>query len=169
MGWGGGVGATPIVPGPQCQTGREGCEKGGKSGVSGCTSHLSDTDGGEFNLTRPRVDVFAPLITKAPCRLARQAGRIGVRCAYSGGGACCFSRFAHFAVVRPALRSGQRAQANRHAQPHALSPTTRGFVEEGVSDRPRLSPRVATLVRCDFGFLQSSPCLFWWSLADDAF
>ena len=43
----------------------EGCEKGGKSGVSSCISDLSDTDGVEFNLTRPRVVVFATLITAA--------------------------------------------------------------------------------------------------------
>ena len=56
MGWGGGVGwgPPPLYRGPSA-----------KRGVSSCTSHLSDTDGGEFNLTRPRVVVFATLITAA--------------------------------------------------------------------------------------------------------
>ena len=35
----------------------EGCETGAKPGVSGCISNLSDSDGGEFNLTRPRGGV----------------------------------------------------------------------------------------------------------------
>ena len=37
----------------------EGCETGAKPGVSGCISNLSDSDGVEFNPTRPRGGVGA--------------------------------------------------------------------------------------------------------------
>ena len=44
----------------------EGCERGGRSSVSGCISYLCDSDGGDFNLTWPRGTLLPPFITNIP-------------------------------------------------------------------------------------------------------